>query len=150
MDIREAELNDLESLLELYTHLNNNPMPAMDGSLEKIWKNILNDGNHHVIVGITDGIVVSTCILLIVPNLTHGQEPYAIVENVVTHGDYQKRGYGAAILEYAKNVAISEGCYKISLMTGSKKESTLRFYEKAGYNRNDKTAFIQWFGTPPG
>ena len=150
MDIREAELNDLESLLELYTHLNNNPMPAMDGSLEKIWKNILNDGNHHVIVGITDGIVVSTCILLIVPNLTHGQEPYAIVENVVTHGDYQKRGYGAAILEYAKNVAISEGCYKMSLMTGSKKESTLRFYEKAGYNRNDKTAFIQWFGTPPG
>jgi hypothetical protein len=34
--------------------------------------------------------------------------------------------------------------YKIMLMTGSKKESTLSFYEKAGYNRSDKTAFIQW------
>lgn len=30
------------------------------------------------------------------------------------------------------------------LLTGSKKESTLKFYEQAGYNRNDKTAFIQW------
>jgi hypothetical protein len=30
------------------------------------------------------------------------------------------------------------------LMTGSKKESTLHFYKKAGYNAEDKTAFIQW------
>ena len=27
---------------------------------------------------------------------------------------------------------------------GSKKESTLKFYEKAGYNKDDKTGFIQW------
>ena len=150
MDVHEAEFNDLSSLLELYTHLNNNPMPVVDGTIEKIWKGMLDDKNHHVIVGKVDGIVVSSCILLIVPNLTHGQEPYAIVENVVTREDHQQKGYGKIILEYAKNLAITEGCYKISLMTGSKKESTLRFYEKAGYNRNDKTAFIQWFGTPPG
>jgi hypothetical protein len=31
------------------------------------------------------------------------------------------------------------------LLTGSKEQSTLDFYEHAGYNRNDKTAFIQWF-----
>ena len=150
MNVREAEPGDLSSLLELYTHLNDNPMPDTDERVKNIWKNILNDKNHHVIVGITDGKVVSSCILLIVPNLTHGQEPYAIVENVVTHSDYQKRGYGKMILEHAKNVAIAEGCYKISLMTGSKKESTLRFYESAGYNRSDKTAFIRWFGKPPG
>jgi hypothetical protein len=28
--------------------------------------------------------------------------------------------------------------------TGSKLDSTLSFYERAGYNKNDKTAFIQW------
>ena len=32
------------------------------------------------------------------------------------------------------------------LLTGSKKESTLKFYERAGYNSSDKTAFIQWLG----
>ena len=32
------------------------------------------------------------------------------------------------------------------LLTGSKRESTLRFYQNAGYNSNDKTAFIQWLG----
>ena len=30
------------------------------------------------------------------------------------------------------------------LLTGSKKETTLKFYEGAGYNSSDKTAFIQW------
>jgi len=28
-------------------------------------------------------------------------------------------------------------------MTGSKKESTLNFYKNAGYDPNEKTAFIQ-------
>jgi len=30
------------------------------------------------------------------------------------------------------------------LLTGSKKQATLDFYSKAGYNSTDKTAFIQW------
>ncbi len=30
------------------------------------------------------------------------------------------------------------------LLTGSKEESTLNFYQNAGYNSTDKTAFIQW------
>ena len=32
------------------------------------------------------------------------------------------------------------------LLTGSKKAGTLHFYEKAGYNSSDKTAFIHWIG----
>ena len=44
----------------------------------------------------------------------------------------------------AKELAQKENCYKMMLLTGSKEESTLHFYEQAGYNQNDKTAFIQW------
>ena len=33
---------------------------------------------------------------------------------------------------------------RMMLLTGSKNESTLRFYENAGYNSADKTAFIKW------
>lgn len=34
--------------------------------------------------------------------------------------------------------------YKIMLLTGAKNESTLKFYEKCGFNSRDKTAFIKW------
>ncbi len=49
-------------------------------------------------------------------------------------------------LAYAKEIAEQEKCYKMMLLTGSKKPETLHFYEKAGYNSSDKTAFIQWLG----
>lgn len=47
-------------------------------------------------------------------------------------------------LNYAKALATKAECYKIMLLTGSKEESILHFYEQAGYNQKDKTAFIQW------
>ena len=46
--------------------------------------------------------------------------------------------------DFAKKKACESGCYKIMLMTGSKEESTLNFYRRAGYNSEDKTAFITW------
>jgi len=150
MKIRFAKEDDLRSLLELYTFLNNNPLPVIDERIEEIWGRILNASDQRIIVGICDNKVVSTCVLMIIQNLTHKQEPYAIIENVVTHVDYRGKGYGTMILDYAMNIALEEGCYKVSLMTGSKLESTLRFYENSGYNRKDKTAFIKWFKEPIG
>ncbi|MFA9379192.1 MAG: GNAT family N-acetyltransferase [Lachnotalea sp.] len=98
----------------------------------------------HIIIAEEDGKIVSLCVCVIIPNLTHNQRPYAFIENVVTDKDYRKKGLATDCLNYAKEIAIKVNCYKLMLLTGSKKESTLNFYEQAGYNQNDKTAFIQW------
>ena len=140
-EINESELNNL---LELYTELGDNPIPEIDDSIKDKWKSICNDENYHIVVAKENNKIVSTCTVIIIPNLTHNQRPYAFIENVVTSKDYRKKGYGPAVLNYAKDMAIKENCYKIMLLTGSKRESTLNFYKKAGYNCNDKTAFIMW------
>lgn len=144
MIIREANCNDLMGLLTLYTQLHNNAMPEMEEGVHSLWNRMVNDPDHHIIVGIFEGKIISSCILVIVPNLTHNQRPYALIENVITDIDYRKKGYGTALLNYAKEIAKENNCYKIMLLTGSKEESTLKFYEQAGFNKNDKTAFIQW------
>lgn len=144
MLIREVTKKDLMPLLELYTQLHDNEIPKTNTALEDLWSGILIDKNHHIIIGIIDNKLISSCVLIVVPNLTHNQRPYAFIENVITHDAYRNKGYATAILDYAKEIAINENCYKIMLLTGSKKESTMHFYEGAGYNRNDKTAFIQW------
>lgn len=148
MEIREARREDVVSLLELYTQLHDhalhNTMPALGTALEELWDSILNDKNHHVILGIVDGTVVCSCVIVVILNLTRGQRPYALIENVITDERHRNKGYASAILNFAWDIAKQENCYKIMLMTGSKSESTLRFYEKAGYNQQDKTAFIQW------
>lgn len=142
--IREANKNDLKELLELYLYLHEDSIPNQDEHLENTWKQIMEDKNHHLIVNEIDGKIVSSCVCVIIPNLTRNVRPYAFVENVVTHADYRKKGYASECLNYAKAIAKKENCYKMMLLTGSKREETLRFYEKAGYNSKDKTAFIQW------
>jgi len=144
MIIREISEKDLDGLLFLYTQLHDNPVPEKDIELENLWSNILDDKNHHIVVIEEDGKIVSSCVCAIIPNLTHNQQPYALIENVITDENYRGRGFGTACLDYAKKIAKENNCYKIMLLTGSKKESTLNFYEQAGYNKNDKTAFIQW------
>ena len=79
-----------------------------------------------------------------VPNLTHGGRPYGLIENVVTRPDCRNRGLATACLDFARALAAEQGCYKLMLMTGSKRESTLDFYRKAGYRSDQKTAFVQW------
>jgi N-acetylglutamate synthase-like GNAT family acetyltransferase len=144
MQIRQAQNADLPALLELYTQFKGTPLPAVDNRIKDIWEQILADKNHHVIVGLGDGKIVSTCVILIVPNLTHDQRPYALIENVITDEAHREKGYASAVLEYAKDIAQTQNCYKIMLMTGSKQDSTLAFYERAGFNRSDKTGFVLW------
>ena len=144
--IREAKREDLAELLELYLYLHEDSIPEMNSHLEKAWEQILEDPNHHLIVNEIDDQIISSCVCVIIPNLTRNVRPYAFVENVVTHADHRGKGYAGECLAYAKKIAEQENCYKMMLLTGSKKPETLHFYEKAGYNSSDKTAFIQWIG----
>lgn len=143
--VREVEENELNELLELYLFLHEKFLPEMTEHLRNTWSTIMQDKNHHIIVKEIDGKIVSSCVCVIIPNLTRNIRPYAFIENVVTHGDYRGKGYATECLNYAKGIAEKTNCYKMMLLTGSKKETILNFYRNAGYNSTDKTAFIQWF-----
>ncbi len=142
--VREANIDDLNNLLNLYLHLHEKELPEFSQHLSDTWNTIINDKNHHVILNVTDGIIVSSCVCVIIPNLTRGIRPYAFIENVVTHKHYRGKGYATECLNFAREIARENNCYKMMLLTGSKSQNTLDFYSKAGYNSTDKTAFIQW------
>ncbi len=144
MTVREIKDSELNALLELYTHLHELGVPENSEHLLNTWAAICSDENHHIIVCEVDGKLVSSCVCVIIPNLTRNSRPYAFIENVVTHADFREKGYATACLNYAKGLAVKANCYKMMLLTGSKSESTLYFYKQAGYNCTDKTAFIQW------
>lgn len=142
--VREIQKNELTELLELYLHLHERSVPEFTNHFKNTWDSIIADKNHHIIVNEVEGRIVSSCVCLIIPNLTRNVRPYAFIENVVTHIDHRKKGYATECLKYAKEIARAENCYKIMLLTGSKDDATLSFYANAGYNSSDKTAFIQW------
>jgi ribosomal protein S18 acetylase RimI-like enzyme len=141
--VRAIRAGELEELLALYRFLNpEDPEVAVDEKLRDHWQQILSDPNLYYLVIEEDGKLVSSCAMAIIKNLTRSARPYGLIENVVTHEDYRRRGYGTALLKKAVEIAEERNCYKVMLMTGRKNESTLRFYERAGFDRGEKTAFI--------
>lgn len=143
MIIREAVKSDLDGLQELYLHLHETEKLPETPQLKSLWDEIIADENYHILIGEIEGKIVSSVTLVIIKNLTRGMRPYALIENVVTHSDYRCRGYARAIMQKAVNIAESRSCYKVMLLTGAKDEGTLIFYEKCGFNRKEKTAFIK-------
>ena len=142
--VREALKEDFNELLNLYLFLHEKNIQKNSDYLENTWKTIIEDINHHIVVKEINGKIVSSCVCVIVPNLTRNIRPYALIENVVTNEGYRGKGYATECLNYAKEIAIKNNCYKMMLLTGTKSENTLAFYKNAGYNSDDKIAFIQW------
>ena len=142
--LREAVKEDLYELLNLYLFLHEKNIPKNSDYLENTCTRIIEDTNHHIIVNEINGKIVSSCVCVIIPNLTRNIRPYALIENVVTNDEYRGKGYATECLNYAKKIAIKNNCYKMMLLTGTKNENTVAFYKSAGYNSDDKIAFIQW------
>lgn len=140
LTIRPADRADLRRLLDLYVHLD--PTDARcppDRAAEVLDRFFRYDGSV-LLAGFIGDELVTSCTVIVIPNLTRGGTPYALIENVVTHADHRGRGFGQRVLRAAVERAWAEGCYKAMLMTGSKKPSILAFYEAAGFEQS-KTGF---------
>jgi GNAT superfamily N-acetyltransferase len=143
IEIRLAKPGDLAALIELYRHLNPTDQPILnDYERQKTWRAMLDQPGFSCIVGIAGGSLVASCCLAIIPNLTRGGRPYAFIENVVTHSNHRRRGCGRAVLGHALRTAAQAGCYKVMLLTGSRRPEVHRFYESCGFRSDEKTGFV--------
>jgi GNAT superfamily N-acetyltransferase len=144
--IRPAKPADQRVLCELYQHLNpaDPPWPTDAVAADALAKVLAHDGTT-ILIAEVDGIAVSTCMLMVCPNFSRQGRPFALIENVVTHREHRRQGYGRQVVEHAIELARQQGCYRVTLMTGSRRDETLRFYEAAGMQRNTKTAFEKRF-----
>ncbi|MFX9676751.1 GNAT family N-acetyltransferase, partial [Acinetobacter baumannii] len=65
-----------------------------------------------------------------------GGAPYALIENVVTHRDYRKRGHGRRVIEQCIQAAWDAGCYKIMLLTARQEPAVHSFYQGVGFEQS--------------
>jgi GNAT superfamily N-acetyltransferase len=138
--IRPVTIADLPTLLALYQHLNAED-PMLDLPLaEGRFAEIMAHPGMTIFAAFAGDEAVSSVTLVVIPNLTRGGASYALIENVVTHGDYRQRGLAGAVIRKAIEAAWEKNCYKVMLLTGSKDPATLRFYANCGFAQ-DKTGF---------
>ena len=80
--------------------------------------------------------------LSITPNLTRNARPFGLIENVVTHEAYRGNGFGKRCLKETTDIAEKRKCYKIMLLTGSDTRWKHDFYERCGFDGEEKTGFV--------
>ena len=146
MIIREAKVSDANDLRVLYFDFLTQYPPKeeqdMDLWAEKI-SQFVQDDKMYLLVVEENNMAVSSVQVAIIESLTHNVRPFAVIENVVTHGAYRNRGYASALLEKASQIAKEHNCYKVFLETGSNKESTLNFYKSNGFEIDAKHSCLK-------
>ena len=138
--VRLAGPDDLDAVLGLLAQLNPEDAPLDATLAAAAWRGILGRAGVTTLLGCLGDAPVACLTLIVVPNLSRGARPYAMIENVVTDEAHRGQRIGRRLLDAAVQRAWDDGAYKVMLMTGSKKESTLGFYRAAGFT-DDKTAF---------
>ncbi len=141
--VRKLVRSDLQELLALYAYLHatDEPLPCRK-QVEAVWDQIMNDSNQLYFGGFVDNRLVSACNASVIPNLTRGAQPYAVVENVVTHASHRRQGIGSQVMRRLLDERAHRRCYKIMLMSSVDREGAHHFYELLGFDKTSKQAFI--------
>jgi GNAT superfamily N-acetyltransferase len=140
--IREALSDDFDAVVRLYRQLQPNDPVLSDGSDRAAFDAILATPGLTLFVLEQDDMVVATTYLNIIPNLSRGASPYAVIENVVVDETLRGTGLGKQIMAATLAAAWAAGCYKAMLMTGSRRASTHAFYRSCGFSPDEKSAYL--------
>lgn len=146
MEAREIKKDELDQLLEFYQlHLYDvkDDPPADQSVVDRIWNTIQTSENFAVLGVFDKGLLMASCSITIVPNLTRGCHPYALIENIATHRQYRREGYGKANLLHATEYAKKRSCYKAMFMTGHLNTKVEKFCKASGFNSQEKKAYIK-------
>jgi GNAT superfamily N-acetyltransferase len=133
--IRRAARRDIPSLLRIYgafAAAYEGEFDLLPGEADAIFDRIDADANQVLLVAETDLRVIGTLVLVIVPNLAHGGQPWAIIENVAVDDRYRGQGIGTILMEEAVRRARGGRCYKVVLSTHASRAESHRLYERLG------------------
>jgi GNAT superfamily N-acetyltransferase len=140
MDIVFANRNDLKGILELYKQLNGSNNEFAFSDAEKVWDKIETE-NIKYIIAKDNNVIIASCYIAIIPNLTYNGKSIGFIENVITDEKYRKQGIGREIMNKAIIYAKSQNCYKILLQSGVRRSIAHKFYESIGFNGDSKKAY---------
>jgi len=141
MNYRQAKRTDLHEILNLYKELNPDDPILQIEKANSIWDIIERNSLIRYYVATDNEKIIASCTIALIPNLTRGGRPYAIIENVITKAEYRNKGIGRGIINAAVDFAKENNCYKVILLSSVKRTEAHRFYESIGFDGKSKRGF---------
>jgi GNAT superfamily N-acetyltransferase len=134
---RVASKEDIPEVLRLYAQpdLDNGKVLSLPEA-ERHFERIAGYPDYKIHVAFVGTQLVGTFALLIMDNLAHMGAPSAIIEDFAVDPEWQGRGIGTRMMQYAMQLSRARGCYKAALSSNLKREKAHAFYESLGFERH--------------
>lgn len=75
-----------------------------------------------------------------VPDAT--QSPVAYIEGIYVKAEYRKQGVGTALIQYAQQWALEQGCIQLALDALLDNFASHKFYAKVGFREVERVVFF--------
>ncbi len=133
MTLRQLTLDDWPDAETLYWEL------TMSGAVagRDMFEAVLAHKGTRVLGRFHEGKLAAMATLHVLPNMTYGGRPYALIENVVARAETRGQGHGKAVMHYCIAQAREQNCYKVMLLTGQRRNAR-GFYEAVGFEADEK------------
>ena len=140
--VRRLAAADLDPLLLLYADIGLLEPGSDRTKLEQTWRRILASDMLFYLGVFVGSTLASTCHAVMVPNLSRGVRPYAIIENVGTLATHRRQGLGSLAMQAIIAHCWEAGCYKVMLASGLQRAGAHAFYQALGFDARAKQSFV--------
>lgn len=100
------------------------------------WRQMQASTDTQQIVGVTEGKVVATMQLTVIPGLSHQGASRLLIEAVRVDGSRRGGGIGTRLIEWAIAYGRGHGCSMVELTTNKSRADAHRFYERLGFEQS--------------
>lgn len=139
--VREAVPGDAKLIEELYHELVGNP--AVKVFPERIAR-IAGDPQTRLLVAEVADSIRGTALLTLCLDAMFGNQPFAVVENVIVAERSRALGVGAALFAKLEGVAVDAHCSKIMLLSSNTRSEAHIFFERMGFEGDNKRGFVKY------
>lgn len=138
MEYRKARLDDLPVIIQLYGDDNigstrETLAEPIDDIYIRAFEDIAKDSNNQIYVIEDQGKVIGTLQYTIIAHLNRTAAKRAQIESVHIHRDYRNKGIGKKFMQFAIDLAKSDGCKIVQLTSDKTRQDAQRFYQDLGF-----------------
>lgn len=131
MKIREARRDELPEIVTLYNLMWVDSKHPIDLKVARNVYDQMQQNRQWMFVVEMDGRVVASFMMLIAGD----NEPECVLDNVVVHPRYQRRGIGRQIVDFVGKHSKARGCRRIVGSIREKHESSSAFWVSMGFEQ---------------